>query len=105
MSDRKVYEKLIEWLRSGFMEVPEADDLLPMIQARFTSEEAELLTGVPLSSPFPRPTLEELAAQKGMDPAELAPRLDAIAKYLLAHQRSESRRPLVIGFRTLSPRA
>jgi len=80
MSDSKVYEKLIEWLRSGFMEVPEAEDLLPMIQARFTPEEAELLTGVPLSSPFPRPTLEELAAQKGMDPAELAPRLDAIAK-------------------------
>ncbi len=80
MSDQEIYEKFIEWLRTGFVEAPAADELLPMISARYTPEEAKLCTGMPFDGPFPRQSLEELAEEKGMDPAELAPKLDALAK-------------------------
>ena len=67
MSDQEIYEKFIEWLRTGFVEVPDADELLPMISARYTPEEAEFCTGMPFDGPFPRPGLEELAKEKNRE--------------------------------------
>ena len=63
MSEQEIYEKFIDWLRTGFLEVPYAEELLPMIKARYSPEEAELCTGMLFEGPFPRPSLEELAEQ------------------------------------------
>ena len=49
---------------------------MPTIMAFYTPEEADLLTGIPFSGR----SLEELTEMKGMDPADLASRLDALAR-------------------------
>jgi len=76
MSEQAIYRKFIEWLASTWIGLPEADELLPLIEARCTPEEAELLTGMPFSGRG----LDELAEMKGIDPAELGPRLEALAE-------------------------
>lgn len=80
MSGQGIYEKLHEWLKTSFSGMVDSEEVIPMLKARYTPEEAELLTGLPFTNPFQKPTLEELAEQKGMDPAELGPKLDAAAK-------------------------
>ena len=80
MSDREVYEKFIEWLRASYAGLPESEELLPMIRARYMPEEAELLINVPFAGPFPKPTLEKLAEQKNIDAGELGKKLDEAAK-------------------------
>jgi len=76
MSDREIYERLIDWLNQAWWKLPEADELMPLIMARYTPEEASLLTGMPFSGR----NLEELAEMKKMNPAELRQQLDAMAK-------------------------
>ncbi|UCD56774.1 MAG: 4Fe-4S binding protein [Candidatus Hydrogenedentota bacterium] len=76
MSDREVYQKFIEWLGSTWWGLPESDELMPLIMARYTREEAALLTGIPFSGR----NLEELAGMKQAEPAELATRLDSLAR-------------------------
>ena len=76
MSKREVYLRLIDWLKESWYGLPEADELMPLMMAYCTPEEASLLTGVPFSGR----NLEELAQMKHMDPAELRVRLDALAK-------------------------
>jgi len=80
MSGQEVYEKFIEWMRTGFSGMVESEEVLPMVMARYTPREAEILTGIPFAGPFPKPTLAELAEEKGMDAAELGAILDAAAK-------------------------
>ncbi len=75
MTEEEIYREFIEWLGSTWWGLPEADERLPLIKARYSPEEAELLTGMPFSGR----TLEQLAEMKGMEPEELAPRLDALA--------------------------
>jgi electron transport complex protein RnfB len=75
-SEREPYEKLIAWLRKAWWGLPDSEHLMPTIKAFFSPEEAKLLTGIPFSGR----TLEELAEMKGMAPAELASRLDALAR-------------------------
>jgi formate hydrogenlyase subunit 6/NADH:ubiquinone oxidoreductase subunit I len=78
MSEKKVYERFIEWLDKAWWRLPESDHLMPTVMAFYTPEEAALLTGIPVSGKSK--SLEELAEMKGMDPSELAPRLDALAR-------------------------
>jgi ferredoxin len=72
----KTYEGFIDWLRKTWWDVPEAEELVPLIMERYTPEEAELLTGMP----FLPKSLEELAQIKGLEPAGLAPKLDLMSK-------------------------
>jgi hypothetical protein len=76
MSEREVYARFIDWLRQSWWDLPEADELIPLVMASFTPEEASLLTGIPFSAT----NLEELAEMKQMDPVDLNRRLDALAK-------------------------
>ena len=75
VSEREVYTRLIDWLNQAWWKLPEAEELLPLIMAWYTPEEAELLTGMPFSGR----NLEELAEMKRMAPADLSQKLDAIA--------------------------
>ncbi|MCK4221295.1 MAG: hypothetical protein KAX25_00385 [Dehalococcoidia bacterium] len=76
MSEREIYQRLIDWLKQAWWDLPEADELMPLVMASCTPEEASLLTGIPLSAA----NVEELAEMKQMDPAELRQKLDALAK-------------------------
>ena len=76
MSDQEVYRRFIKWLDKAWWGLPESDHLMPTIKAFYTPEEASLLTGIPFSSR----SLEELAVKKRMEPTELAPKLDALAR-------------------------
>jgi formate hydrogenlyase subunit 6/NADH:ubiquinone oxidoreductase subunit I len=76
MSEQEIYQRLIDWLNQRGWKLPEADELMPLVMAQYTPEEASLLIGMPFSGR----NLEELAEMKQMDPAELRPRLDAMAK-------------------------
>ena len=76
MSEQGIYERLIDWLKQSWLAIPDADELPPLIKATYTPEEAALLTGMP----FEGKSLEELAEMKQMDPAELRPRMEAMAK-------------------------
>jgi ferredoxin len=83
VSDEAIYRELIDWLKLGW-HLPETEELLPLVKARYSPEEAAFLTGMPL-----QPTkLEELAEAKGMDPAELRPRLDALAAQGVLYRRA-----------------
>jgi len=76
MSEQEVYQRLIDWLNQNVWGLPSWDRLLDLIKARYTPAEASLLTGMPFSGR----NLEELALLKKIDPVELAPRLDALAR-------------------------
>ena len=60
MSQEAIYQKFIEWLGKTWWQLPESDQLLPLIKARYTPEEAEFLTGFPFSGR----SLEELSDLK-----------------------------------------
>jgi formate hydrogenlyase subunit 6/NADH:ubiquinone oxidoreductase subunit I len=77
MSEEPIYEELIDWLKQVcWHDVADTDELVPLVKALCTPEEAVLLTGIPSSGR----SLEQLVEMKQMDPAELAPKLDALAK-------------------------
>jgi Na+-translocating ferredoxin:NAD+ oxidoreductase subunit B len=76
VAEEEIYRRFIDWLNRTWWGVPESPELLPLIKTRYTAEEASLLTGLPYS---PK-NLDELAALKKMDPAELRVHLDALAK-------------------------
>ena len=76
MSEQEIYQRFMDWLKQTWYGLPEADELVPLIMATCTLEEAALLTGMPFSGR----NLEELAEMKQMDPAELRQRLDELAE-------------------------
>jgi len=82
MTDQEIYEKFIEWLDNPVMEFTESEAMMPMITSHVTPEEAEFLTGFPMSSK----SLEELADLKDMDPAELAPKLKELCEKGLIYE-------------------
>ena len=96
MSDQEIYQKFIEWVDNPLAEVTESEWLMPMITTYITPEEAEFLTGIPLTSK----SLEELAGMKGMDPAQLAPKLKALCEKGLVYEsiRGDSRRYRLLDF-------
>jgi NAD-dependent dihydropyrimidine dehydrogenase PreA subunit len=74
--EEEIYERFMEWLKKTWYGLPEANELVPLIKATYTPQEASLLTGMPFSGR----NLEELAKMKQMDSSELRERLDAMAK-------------------------
>jgi electron transport complex protein RnfB len=83
VSDEAIYREFIDWFKLGW-NLPETEELLPLVKARYSPEEAAFLTGMPLQLT----KLEELAEAKGMDPAELGPRLDALAAQGVLYRRA-----------------
>jgi hypothetical protein len=83
VSDEAIYREFIDWFKLGW-NLPETEELLPLVKARYSPEEAAFLTGMPLQLT----KLEELAEAKGMDPAELRPRLDALAAQGVLYRRA-----------------
>ncbi len=75
MGKEEIYRGLIDWLNQSWWGLPESAELIPLIKARYTPEEASLLTGIPFSGK----TLQELAQMKEMDPVELGVLLDSLA--------------------------
>ena len=49
MSEREIYRKFIDWLGQTWWGLPDSEQLLPLIKARYTQEEAQFLTGFPFS--------------------------------------------------------
>lgn len=72
----QVYLDLIEWMRRSWGHLPDSVELLPMMKAGYTPQEAALLTGMP----FVESSIEELAELKQMNPEELAPLLDELSR-------------------------
>ncbi len=60
MSTEKIFEQFVEWQKQAGTELPETENLMPMLKAYITPEEAEFLTGLP----FRFQTLEQLAEIK-----------------------------------------
>jgi hypothetical protein len=82
VSDEAIYREFIDWFKQAWP-LPEAEVLVPLIQARFTPEEARFFTGFPLGLT----RLEDLARMKEVDPAELGLRLDALAEKSVVYRR------------------
>ncbi|MBW1790241.1 MAG: 4Fe-4S binding protein, partial [Deltaproteobacteria bacterium] len=70
------YQRFIDWLKTGWWDLPEAVELMPLIKARYSVEDAALLTGMP----FKGHSVEDLAEMKGLDAQELRPKLEELAK-------------------------
>jgi ferredoxin len=90
MTDLEIYQKLVEYLENPLSELPESEWKMPMITSHITPEEAEFLIGFPWKST----SLEGIADLKGMDLAELAPKLKELCKKGLIYEsiRGDSRR-------------
>lgn len=80
--ERKVYEDFIGWLKNSWYGVPSSDILLPYVVARYTLDEAKLLTGMP----FSLKAIDELAKLKGMVKEDLSFKLDELAKKGLVYR-------------------
>ncbi len=76
MDEQQIYREFITWLKQSWYDLPESDELLPMIMAAYSLQDAELLTGMPFSGK----NLDDLAALKQMDAADLRIRLDDLAR-------------------------
>lgn len=77
MSEKEeVYRQFIDWLKRTWWDLPEREELMPMISAHYSPEEAQILNGMPFSNK----SLEELAEMKQIEPAKLKEFLDALAK-------------------------
>ena len=76
MAEQEVYQKFINWLRKTWWGLPDSEQLLPLIKARYTVKEAKFLTGFPFSGR----SLEELVTLKSMSPDQLGPYLDDLAR-------------------------
>jgi ferredoxin len=82
MSDEVIYREFIDWFKQSWP-LPETEELLPLVKARFSPEEAAFLTDMPHGMT----RLGDLAEQKGMDPAELGPKLDGMARRGVVYRR------------------
>lgn len=79
-----VYEDLVLWFRESGAYVPESGSLIPLMQACYRPEEAELLCGMPLNLT----DLDDLADLKGIAPARLTSALDELAGRGLVYRAS-----------------
>jgi len=82
--DHQIYVNFIEWLKKSWYGVPDSNVLLPYVAARYTPEEAALLTGMPFS---PK-TLAELADLTKTSADILGPKLDALAARGLVYKQA-----------------
>lgn len=56
MVDERIYREFIDWFKMGW-HLPETEELLPLLKARFSPEEAAFFTGMP----FGPTRLEDIA--------------------------------------------
>ena len=88
MDHENPYEKLIGWFRQHGAYVPESEELAPLIEACYTPDEAEFLTGMPLALT----DLQDIADLKDVDEGQLVERLDELAnRGLVFRSRHEGR--------------
>jgi Na+-translocating ferredoxin:NAD+ oxidoreductase subunit B len=80
--DRAIYDTFISWLKKSWYGVPDSDVLLEYVAARYTPEEAALLTGMP----FAPATLAELSELTKTSADVLRPKLDAMASKGLVYK-------------------
>ena len=73
--DRAIYGNFISWLEQSWYGAPASEALLPYLAARYTTEEAAFLTGMP----FAPKTLAELSESTKTKIDILRPKLDALA--------------------------
>lgn len=79
----ETYLGFVEWLKKSWYGVPDSDVLLPYVAARYTPDEARLLTGMP----YVPQTLAELSELTGISVDELRPKLDALAAKGLVYKQ------------------
>jgi electron transport complex protein RnfB len=82
--EKQIYLKFIEWQKKGWYGVPDSEVLLPYVAARYTTEEAALLTGMP----FAPKTLAELADLTKTGADILGPKLDSLAARGLVYKQA-----------------
>ncbi len=82
MTDQEIYQKFIDYMNNPVFEFTESEHMMPMITSFITPEEAEFMTGFPLSAT----SLDKIAAMKEMDPAELAPKIEALCRKGLVYE-------------------
>jgi len=87
-NDLATYTKFIEWLKQSWHGVRDADLVLPYVAARYTPEEALLLTGMP----FTPKTLAELSDLTRTSADVLRPKLDALASKGLVYKQVKENR-------------
>lgn len=75
-AEQEIYKRFIDWMRQTWWDLPEAEELLPMMMTLYTPEEAAFLTGMP----FGGKGLDELSQLKQMEPEKLQKKLDSLAK-------------------------
>ncbi len=71
MSEEEIYQNFVDWLGKTWWGLTPSKQLMPLMKARYTIEEAEFLIGVPHSAT----TLEDLAQLKGVEASILEPQL------------------------------
>jgi electron transport complex protein RnfB len=81
--ERTTYTKFIEWLKESWYGVPDSDVLLPYVAARYTPEDALLLTGMP----YAPKTLAELSDLTRTSVDELRSKLYSLASKGLVYKQ------------------
>lgn len=82
MKNEEIYRRFIEYMNNPVIEFTASEHMMPMIKSFITPEEAEFLTGFP----FRAARLEDIAAMKEMDPAELLPKVKALCRKGLIYE-------------------
>ncbi len=67
MAEDDVYKQLMDWLKQADPFLDDSEDIAALIEARYTPEDAALLTGMPFSPN----TIEALAEMKQMPVEQL----------------------------------
>lgn len=75
-TEKGIYTEFLKWMCTSWYSQPITDNSIMMIAYRYTPEEAEFLTGFPLS---PK-TLEDLASFKKTGTDELKEKIDALTR-------------------------
>jgi len=87
MSDDEIYERFIEYVSNPVIGFPESEHKWPMIKSFITPEEADFMTGFPMSST----SLEEIAAKLEMDPDEALEKINELCKKGLIYEAIRGR--------------
>ena len=82
MTDDEIYQKFIEYMSNPVFGFTESEHKMPMITSFITPEEAEFLTGFPMSEA----SLDEIADLKDMDPTELAVKIKELCRKGLIYE-------------------
>ncbi|MBW1800655.1 MAG: 4Fe-4S binding protein [Deltaproteobacteria bacterium] len=76
MPEKNAYSRFIQHLGSRILGLPDSEDLVRLVEATLTPEEAEFLSDFP----FQPHTIEQLAEKCNQSVDELQPRLDSLAE-------------------------